>query len=255
MNVTEHPEELLAEYVDGTLDERVRRDVELHLAACATCRAEVDLAAAAADVLARLPEEPVPLGLTGPVLSEIEREDRREERPWGRRIQWIAGAAAAAALIAVVAVSVPDLGGSGEPGAGSGADLGAAEAGDDGAAQSARAYPPVPLEELDVNYDDEALAALSDEVAAQAGRGEDFAPPAEGTGAVEERALGCVGRGAGVGEQDVLVRLISARYKKEPVYVAVYLDGPGIGQPPRSVVIWVVSAETCEFREFTSQRI
>jgi anti-sigma factor RsiW len=101
-----HPEDLLADYVDGTLDERERAAVDAHLLGCARCAAEVRQADAARAVLAELENVPVPFGVTGPVLAEAGR--RFERRPgvvWGR-FQWAAGLAAAAALVVVVALNV-----------------------------------------------------------------------------------------------------------------------------------------------------
>ena len=42
-----HPEDLLADYVGGTLDERERAAVDAHLPGCARCSAEVRQAEAA----------------------------------------------------------------------------------------------------------------------------------------------------------------------------------------------------------------
>ena len=42
-----HPDDLLADYVDGTLDEGARADVDTHLLGCERCRDEVRLAASA----------------------------------------------------------------------------------------------------------------------------------------------------------------------------------------------------------------
>ena len=101
-----HPEDLLADYVDGTLAERERAVVDAHLDGCARCSAEVRQAEAAKTALSELEDVPVPFGVTGPVLAEAGR--RFERRPgvvWGR-FQWAAGLAAAAALILVVALNV-----------------------------------------------------------------------------------------------------------------------------------------------------
>ena len=58
-----HPDDLLADYVDGTLDERARADVDTHLLGCARCRDEVRLAATAKAALVELerrhPERPL----------------------------------------------------------------------------------------------------------------------------------------------------------------------------------------------------
>jgi anti-sigma factor RsiW len=49
-----HPEDLLADYVGGTLDERERAAVDAHLPGCARCSAEVRQAEAARAALSEL---------------------------------------------------------------------------------------------------------------------------------------------------------------------------------------------------------
>ncbi|MGH2723571.1 MAG: anti-sigma factor family protein [Actinomycetota bacterium] len=60
--MTDHPDELLAEYADGTLGPDDRARVEAHLEACPSCRQELDLASGARRALRALPELPVPRG-------------------------------------------------------------------------------------------------------------------------------------------------------------------------------------------------
>lgn len=252
-----HPEELLAEYADGMLDERARAEVDAHLGACATCREEVALAGGAFELLSRLPEEPVPFGVMNPVTAEIGRRTQDRRPAWGQRAQWVAGFAVAAALVAVVAVSLPNLGSS-ERGAAGGDGPGAADAPqqEDAAGEASKAFAmEVTLERQSTDYDDEALAALATEVAEQTEEGRLSPPAAGGSEAATKDALACVARGAGIAEQDVLIRLIEASYRGKPAFVAVYLEGPGAGEPPRSVVVWVVSSGGCEFRQITSKRI
>ena len=49
-----HPEDLLAEYVDGTLTERERAFVDTHLDGCARCSSEIRQAEAAKTALSEL---------------------------------------------------------------------------------------------------------------------------------------------------------------------------------------------------------
>src|SRR3990172_7647090 len=93
-----HPEELLADYVDGTLNHEQRAVVDTHLPGCATCRQEVDLARRALAALATLRDEPVPFGVTGPVLAEAGRRFERHRVVVWERLQWAAGLAAAGGL-------------------------------------------------------------------------------------------------------------------------------------------------------------
>ena len=101
-----HPEELLAGYVDGTLTQPERAVVDAHLDSCETCRDELHLARAAVVALGFLEEVPVPFGVTGPVLAEAgKRFERRRDVVW-QRVQWVAGAGVAAALVLVVALNM-----------------------------------------------------------------------------------------------------------------------------------------------------
>src|SRR3970040_2200121 len=96
-----HPEELLADYVDGTLNHEQRAVVDTHLPGCATCRPEVDLARRALAVLATLEDVPVPFGVTGPVLAEAGRRfERRRGVVWAR----LHGGAAIAAAVGLGAL-------------------------------------------------------------------------------------------------------------------------------------------------------
>src|SRR5437899_500660 len=59
-----HPEELLAPFVDGTATLQERAEVESHLTFCQTCREEIELARSAVAALSALPElEPPSLDL------------------------------------------------------------------------------------------------------------------------------------------------------------------------------------------------
>src|SRR5688500_11097392 len=100
-----HPEELLSGYVDGTLPSEERAVVDAHLAACATCREEVELAQEALTALGSLEDQPVPFGVTGPVMAEAGQRFERRGAVW-QRVQWGAGLAAAAALVLVVALNL-----------------------------------------------------------------------------------------------------------------------------------------------------
>src|SRR5213593_3597193 len=116
-----HPEEHLSGYVDGTLATGERAEVDAHLATCATCREEIELATGAVTMLRELPEVPVPFGTTRPVMAEAGKErTSRARRSWGGRTQWAAGLAAAAVLVAVVAVALPRVGREAQPEAAAG---------------------------------------------------------------------------------------------------------------------------------------
>jgi anti-sigma factor RsiW len=257
-----HPDEHLADYVDGTLDERVRADVDTHLLGCERCRDEVGQARAAKAVLVELEDRPVPFGVTGPVLAEAGRRfERRRGITW-ERFQWAAGLAAAAALVVVVALNVGDGGSdnAGSPAAGAGA-TGAtgAEAGD------AAVPAPLPFSGLErqteVNYDGEGIRAVASEAAhaIHAAAGTEaagaLASGAEDSAQRTSDAKGCVKQSGLQDARDVLIRLIEAEFEGTPAYIAVFAEGPGAGQPPDHVVVWVVATEDCRVLTSASQRI
>ncbi|HWO70133.1 MAG TPA: zf-HC2 domain-containing protein [Actinomycetota bacterium] len=232
-----HPgDELLAAYVDGALTEPERSAVAAHLDACPACREEVGLAAQARGALRALPEEPVPLRVTGPVLREVRGADGDRR---SRVVRWLSGAAVAAAVVAVLAVALPELGqrGAAPPAA---EEVSAPQ---EAGLPAAAASPALPsLERSDRDYRPEDLEALAGEATAGAGgpvAAEAKIPPATA------RALECVLRGSDLTPDDQVVRLIDARFQGTPAYLAVALRGPGAGQPPTKVVVWVVAKERC----------
>jgi hypothetical protein len=254
-----HPEELLAGYVDGTLEDRERAVVDAHVHECAVCREEVELAREAMTALASLEEVPVPFGVTGPVLAEAgKRFERRRAVVWGR-IQWVAGAAAAAALVLVVAINLD--GGTSRDEAGTVA-ADAAVTGATGGLEAPEGAPGPPGLERQpgVNYDDAGVRSLaSDEAAkrqadgvtaAEAGAGLEFAAPGP--------AIECLRAAEAPVDQpgtDELVRLIEAEYQGTQAYLAVFLESPGAGQPPDRIVVWVISKDDCQFLTALQQNL
>jgi hypothetical protein len=56
--------------------------------------------------------------------------------------------------------------------------------------------------------------------------------------------------------RDTLVRLIEAEFDGTPAYFAVFLESPGAGQPPDTVVVWVTARDDCDrILNLTSHRI
>ena len=258
-----HPDDLLADYVDGTLDERARADVDTHLLGCERCRDEVRLAATAKAALVELEDRPVPFGVTGPVLAEAGRRfERRRGATWDR-FQWAAGVAAAAALVVVVALNV---GGDGSENTPSPAAAGTGATGATGAeAGDATASAPLPFfgleRQLDVNYDNDGIRA----VASEAARAVQATAASEAAGALASGAedsaqrtgdaKGCVRQSGLQDSRDVLIRLIEAEFEGTPAYIAVFAEGPGAGQPPDHIVVWVVATDDCRILTSASQRI
>jgi len=248
-----HPEDLLASYVDGALTEKERAAVDVHLSSCQTCREELELASGAMASLVSLPEEPVPFGVTGPVLAEARRGADRREPVWAR-LQWVAGLAAAASLVLVVALLLPQLGGGSKedaarktaPALGGAADSGSAEIAATGVPQ---------LEVLQKDFDEAGVAALAKEAAASAKVPAAPSPEAGMTFVAPDQAIACLRTSqVPVGEGNTLVRVIAASYLGTPVYVGVILEGPGAGQPVDAVV-WIVKQKDCSIVTIASRQI
>lgn len=258
-----HPEDLLADYVGGTLDERERAAVDAHLPGCARCSAEVRQAEAARAALSELEDVPVPFGVTGPVLAEAGRRfERRRGAAWGR-FQWAAGLAAAAAFVVVVALNVngDDAQNAAAP------ERTTAVAGGTGAAGAEAATPGViPFAGLerqtDVNYDEAGIRAVATEaadavVAAEDAPGTQSALASTVQDSKERTSLarGCVDQSGVRGPNDVLIRLIEARFEGTPAFIGVYSEGPGAGQTPDHIVVFVIAKNDCRILSTASQRI
>jgi len=249
-----HPEELLAGYVDGALTEEERAEVDAHLASCQVCREEMELSTQAVAALAELPEQPVPLGVMNPVAAEIRRRTAgAAPAPWWGRLQWAAGLAAAAALVAVVAVALPRLGEQ-EEGASLRAEAGGATPTESAPGADAALAGAVFLEiQPETDYRAEDLEALANDAARQADFGVSAPSAATVADAKAEAAKACLAEPGGLTESDRLVRLIRARFDGKPAYLGVYLESPGADQPPNRVVIWVVAANDCRILSFSSK--
>jgi hypothetical protein len=248
-----HPEDLLADYIDGTLPPDERAVVDAHLADCAVCREEIGLAGRAAAALAALPEEPVPLGLRPPILAEARREAAPRPHGW-ERYQWAAGLAAAACLLLVAVVLGPQLiGGSTDEEGAARAPSAEMEAGDD-ATLGAGTTGTLQVEVLERDLDDRDLRRIARETAKVA----PATPVAEDAVAflAPDEAISCLAAsGATMDERDVLVRVIEADYLGTPAYLGVFHEGPGGGEPPNKVVVWVVSRADCAILTIASQAI
>ena len=251
-----HPEELLAGYVDGTLERPEREVVDTHLSACSRCREEIDLAQRAVAATGELEEVPVPFGVSGPVLAEAGRRfEGRRARRW-ERLRWAAGVAAAASLVLVVVLNLGDgtdkaFSPATQDQAGSEAPAPAASE----AASGALAFAGLERQ-LGVAYDDEGIRSLARDASA-AFRGEPRSAEIGRVFSAPDRALACVATSGGpTGDpRDTLVRLIEAEYQGTPAFLAVFAEGPGAAQPPDTIVVWVASTSDCSFLTGASLRI
>ena len=254
-----HPEDLLADYVDGTLDERSRAAVDAHLPGCARCSAEVRQAGAARAALSELEDVPVPFGVTGPVLAEAGRRFERRPGVVLGRFQWAAGLAAAAAVVVVVALNV-----GGEDARNAAApERTAAAAGGTGAAGAEAAAPGVILfagleRQTGVNYDDAGIDAVASEAAGAVLAAEDahgtqtaFASTVPDSMERTSLAKDCIDQSGVRGSNDVLIRLIEARFEGTPAFIGVFSEG----QTPDHIVVFVVAKDDCRILSTASQRI
>jgi len=244
-----HPEELLAGYVDGTLSAREQADVEAHVAGCARCRHEVELASHARSALGALEEVPAPADIGS--LAIREAGGRRAAPAAAGPPRWyraagIVGAVAAGLL--VFTLVLPHVGQSDDAG-GDQRELSAA-AGDSGAVEFKAASG---IEISHENYDNTSLTALISSYAraedssgggAASGASAPVQALATGSQAQVDKALACIVRSA-PGETGDLKRLIRARFEGTPAYLAVFTEGPGAGQPADTVVIWVFATDDC----------
>jgi anti-sigma factor RsiW len=258
-----HPDDLLADYVDGTLDERRRAGVDAHLHGCTRCREEVRLAGAARASLAELEDVPVPFGVTGPVMIEAGRRFEQRGKTWDR-FRWAAGLAAAAALVLVVALN---LGRGDEQNAAQPAAAGATGA-TGAAAEAGAAAGKVPFlgveRQPNVTYDEAGIQAVAvqarDAVTAEQRSESQAVLAAPDQSARFDAATGarrCIQQ-SGLptdSPRDVLIRLIQAKFEDTPAYIAVFAESPGAGQPADHVVVWVVSRGDCRILSTASQRL
>jgi anti-sigma factor RsiW len=255
-----HPEELLAAYVDGTLSPSERTVVVAHLPGCMQCREEISLAGSVVPTLASLPEVPVPLGVSGPVIARARGQATSRVGWHLGRVQWAFGFAAAAALLLLIVVNLPHLGGGDEQRASSPAEGGAA------AAPNASPVPQgfVGLEQQSVDYDTDSVQALAKSAAGSAKEAvsatdsgaTDSGSTEAALAAAGDQAIGCLKQsGAQFSASIRLVELIDATFRGTPAYLGVFVQGPGAGQPADHAVVWIVAKQNCSFLTAASQRI
>lgn len=239
-----HPEDLLADYVNGSLTPSDRASVDEHLAGCRECSAEVSLARAARSALRDLPEIPVPDGVSSRALDAAGSPGRPG------RYRWL-GAGAAAAAVALLLVTLPHL-------ASAPASQDKAEEALAGGSASSIAHADASALELAVqqtNYDQASLDDLTNATLRQATSSLQTAtaglPPANaapnariGTGAELQTALACVGK-AVAADTGPPFKLILARFDGKAAFLAFYFGDSGEGQSPTSLVVWIVDGHTC----------
>jgi putative zinc finger protein len=247
-----HPEELLAEYVDGSLEQDERARVDAHLEGCEQCRDEVAAAVRARGVLVALPEVDLPEGF---------RADRRARRvrpaPRHGRVRRtaVAAGAVAASIAAVVGVAVL-IGHNGGASPTAAPEAGSAAGGHVPAAVGT-AYDAARVNAL---ADSLAKAAGSTDTANLPNAGENFSrakltsPRVPiGAGAQQPTSLSldpsaCVRSGAGLPKSQVVHPNLAGTFDGKPVYIGAYRAGG-------SVHVVVVSRQNCSILYSATQPI
>jgi len=254
-----HPIDLLAPFVDGTLEPSERAVVDAHLRSCARCRSEIAAAGAAKRALRGMPTPQTPdlaARFTAEHLPEHLRPSSPSRAPWSK----LAPVLAAAAVVALVALVVPRLGGSSDD-AGTAAG-GLAEGGAD-------PRPPLRLQIETTDYDEETLGeaarayAAAAEPAAGAGGGVAEDAAADAPAALEarfagaertDRAVACLER-AFPGYPGELVEVKRAEFEGTPAFIGYVLEGAGGDDPPVTLSIWVADAGDCSILSLISARL
>jgi hypothetical protein len=282
--VNEHPEELLADYVERTLGADDRARVEEHLATCERCRDEVQLAGQARAALLSLPELEAARGIP---LAVRRRTRRAPTQTQSRTLRVVGAAAVAAALVAGGIFAVSNLGtsdlatpGQADSEATQGAGGGSVSDGESGGVTAAQdeatkgtpvpsaflAAPPVlPIyKESDREYDPSSLAPFARKLRddAQFAIDSGLAPNAtaffsdfdpEAFGPTVRQAIGCVLADVPPSQPVVPYKIEAASFQGIPAYVAAFLQGPTPEEPYDRIVIWVVDREGCGLLSLANQ--
>jgi anti-sigma factor RsiW len=238
-----HPYELLADLMDGTLDEGHLAGVQAHLDACVSCRDDVADATAGVRAARSMPVEDPPADLHRRV---VDAAGGRGTPSWYR---W-AGVAAAAAAVVAIAIALPNVGT--DP-ANVTSDAGGASAERADAAPTAAEEVVVGVEDKD--YDGPALEDLAESETRRSLGASSTDGREDALFGNQDAAVRCVSRAFGNQQTGRLTRLIRARFEGEEAYIAVYLEGPGADQPPDTVAVWAASSEDCTILSFASARI
>lgn len=250
-----HPLEQLAPYVDGSLTGPERLEVERHLASCAQCRSEVAVATEARAALRSMPEVEVPTDLGVPALEAMEAREAHHQGPprWVRAMPFVA----AAAVVALLAITLPRIGG------GTAAD-------DSAGVQAAPAAPDARDLRLEVLSNDFDADSLQAEAQTSAARYAGATADQEGAAAAASPAAATEGKTAGAARSSEAlrclrtafegfpgdpVRLVEASFEGTPAYLAFVLEGPGADQPADQMTVWVAARDDCSIVSLTSVRL
>ncbi|MDP9296945.1 MAG: zf-HC2 domain-containing protein [Actinomycetota bacterium] len=260
-----HPDDLLASYLDGTLDPRQRAEIDAHLAGCERCRADLRSALRARSELRGAPEAEMPPDLrerilattasrpvsapTAPTASLEQVRVRRRPAP----AAWLAGIAVVAAVLIGFFVFAGLQGTSSPTVALSGR---AAESGGNAPAPAFNSGGGAPgglVIQPGMNYDEAAIQQL----AASAAAGKTPATPAQsGASSIGDpsAATACLTKGAKISGSELAIQLIQAKFGGKPAYLGIFrLSVPG--DAPDRVEVWVVSKADCSVLSFAQQLV
>ncbi|MFN8233941.1 MAG: hypothetical protein U0V56_10890 [Actinomycetota bacterium] len=127
-------------------------------------------------------------------------------------------------------------------------------AADMGGAESAPQVAAASIEVRDVDYTAADLGALIAPYRRDAVAGAGSSSGRPGTEADTRRALECLQAAAPDAPGD-LTQLIEARFQGRPAYFGIYVEGPGVGQPPDKATVWVVSRRDCAILSFAQAKL
>jgi hypothetical protein len=266
----QHPEELLAEFVDGTLGPEDRARVESHVATCVSCREEITLAGSARQALGTLAELGVPAGTTWPVVQRAGQR-RRWLPALSPRVAWAAGGAAAVAAAVIGGFVLTGglqrpAGDSAAAPAGRGAPE-VSEAQDETAgrlSEGDRTYPT--FRRSDREFDGASLPSLTQDLTAEANTALEHGflePPARyytqtavaNLSGQTRRALSCVAGAISPDRSLAPFTIVAARFEGDPAYIAAFLQADAPDQPYKELALYVVSRDGCALRSFARQRL
>jgi anti-sigma factor RsiW len=241
---TEHPDELLAGYVDGSASPEERRAVDAHLAGCSECRGDLALAGAARGALASIPELEAP-GLADSGIDALRSRDGADElaerRETTRRRQWqVSWAALGAAAVVLALFVVVPLALNGDSGGGP-ASLNAPAA----SPEVTASYPPV--RDRGFDYNQGSVLALARRLAVQTRRGERgdvLTSGEEASDASSSLVVQCLAQATGLPGDTVPVYIERARYRGTPAFVVAVLSE---GANRSHLRVYAVSQQDCTF--------
>jgi hypothetical protein len=252
-----HPEELLADYVDGSLSDQDRALVETHLATCPRCRQETALAREAVSAIRSLPQAQAPPGLGQAAIEEAGAPSTLgvTSASSSRRHRFLA-LAAAAAVVAVIAIAVPKFGRTNQL-ADSAATAPTSQGSENTALGGQGSGAKLPLEVQQIDYNPTSAGNLAKAAARRpiaSGEGPNVpVPNASGSAAGPadtQAALSCLGK-AFTGFPGRPIRLIHATFQGKDAYIGVYEEG----LPPGTISVRVVGVDGCSVLNYASAKI